>query len=77
MYRAEEVHRHELHHSFASRALTVGASLSMISELLGHNKIDTTSRYAHLARGSIKASSPPVADSLGAWILEPRPTDGA
>ena len=35
----------------------MGESLSMIGKLLGHNKIDTTSRYAHLARDSIKASS--------------------
>ena len=41
----------------------------MIGKLLGHNKIDTTSRYAHLARDSIKASSARVADSIGADIL--------
>ena len=41
----------------------------MIGKLLGHNKIDTTSRYAHRARDSIKASSTRVADSIGADIL--------
>ena len=61
---------HDLRHSFASRALALGESLSMIGKLLGHNKIDTTARYAHLARDSIKASSARVADSIGADILD-------
>ena len=65
-----EVRLHDLRHSFASRALALGESLSMIGKLLGHNKIDTTSRYAHLARDSIKASSARVADSIGADILK-------
>ena len=60
---------HDLRHSWASRALALGESLSMIGKLLGHNKIDTTSRYAHLARDSIKASSARIADSIGADIL--------
>ena len=63
------VRLHDLRQSFASRALALGESLSMIGKLLGHNKIDTTSRYAHLARDSIKASSARVADSIGADIL--------
>ena len=66
----EDVRIHDLRHSFASRALALGESLSMIGKLLGHNKIDTTSRYAHLARDSIKASSARVADSIGADILD-------
>ena len=60
---------HDLRHSWASRALALGESLSMIGKLLGHNKIDTTSRYAHLARDSIKSSSARIADSIGADIL--------
>ena len=52
------------------RALALGGSLSMIGKLLGHNKIDTTARYAHLARDSVKASSARVADSIAADILD-------
>ena len=70
----EGVRLHDLRHSFASRAL--GESLSMIGRLLGHNKIDTTARYAHLARDSIKASSARVADSIGADILKGAPGRG-
>ena len=65
-----EVRLHDLRHSFASRALALGESLSMIGKLLGHNKIETTARYAHLARDSIKASSARVADSIGTDILD-------
>jgi len=36
---------------------------------LGHNKIYTTSRYTHLARDSIKATSARIGDTIGADIL--------
>ena len=73
----QDVRIHDIRHSFTSRALALGESLSMIGKLLGHNKIDTTSRYAHLARDSIKASSAPVADSIGADILDRTKEDAA
>ena len=58
--------------SFASRALALGESLPMIGKLLGHTKIQTTARYAHLARDSIHVSAAagsPVRASIGADIL--------
>ena len=73
----EGVRLHDLRHSFASRALALGESLSMIGKLLGHNKIDTTARYAHLARDSIKASSARVAESIGTDILNDSERVGA
>ena len=65
----EDVRAHDLRHSFASRALALGESLTMIGKLLGHSKIQTTARYAHLARDSVKASAEKVAASIGADIL--------
>ena len=53
-----------LRHSFAPRALSLGESLPMIGKLLGHRKVQTTARYAHLARDSVKAAAVCVADSL-------------
>ena len=44
------VRLHDLRHSFASGALALVESLSMIGELLGHRKIKTTTRYVHRAR---------------------------
>ena len=63
------VRLHDLRHSYASRALALGESLSMIGELLGHRKVQTTARYAHLARESVRESTARVAESIGADIL--------
>ena len=65
------VRLHDLRHSFASRALAMGESLSMIGKLLGHTQVQTTARYAHLARESVKASTTKVAESISASILPP------
>ena len=43
-----EVRLHDLRHSYASRALAVGESLTMIGKLLNHAQMATTARYAHL-----------------------------
>ncbi len=59
----EDVRLHDLRHSFASRVLALGESLPMIARLLGHSQIQTTARYAHLARQSVKTAAT-VADSL-------------
>ena len=67
--RLDDVRIHDLRHSFASRALALGESLSMIGKLLGHSKIQTTARYAHLARDSVKESAARVAASIGADML--------
>ena len=45
----------------------------MIGKLLGHTQVQTTARYAHLARESVKASTAKVAESIGANILPPEP----
>ena len=38
----------------------------MIGRLLGHRKVQTTARYAHLARDSVKAAGERVSVSLAA-----------
>ena len=65
---------HDLRHSWASRALALGESLSMIGKLLGHARIETTARYAHLARDTEKASAAKVGGGIGGDIL---PAEGA
>lgn len=42
------VRLYDLRHTFASAALASGASLEVISQLLGHRNPRTTRRYAHL-----------------------------
>ena len=36
----------------------------MIGKLLGHTQVQTTARYAHLARNSVKAAALRISDSL-------------
>ena len=61
--------RHDLRHTYASRALALGESLPMIGRLLGHREIETTARYAHLARDSVHDAAARVADSIAQDIL--------
>ena len=49
--------------------LTFCNSLMIIGKLLGHRKVTTTARYAHLARDTEKASAFKVGRSIGADIL--------
>ena len=58
---ARVVRIHNLRHSYASRALALGESLPMIGRLLGHKQIETTARYAHLARDSAQEAAERVA----------------
>ena len=55
---------HDLRHSFASRALALGESLSMIGKLLGHTQVQTTARYDHPARDTMKAPTARIGDSI-------------
>ena len=55
---------HHLRHSFASRALALGEGLPMIGKLSGHTQVQTTARYAHLARDAVKASAARIGDSI-------------
>ena len=64
----DDVRIHDLRHSYASRALAAGESLSMIGKLLGHADIQSTARYAHLARETERISAARVGGSIGADI---------
>ena len=64
-----DVRLHDLRHRYASRALALGESLTMIGRLLGHTKVSTTARYAHLARDTEKVSAARVGGSIGAHLV--------
>ena len=64
-----DVRIHDMRHSFASRALALGESLTMIGKLLGHTQIQTTARYAHLARDSIQTAASRITGSIGENLL--------
>ena len=44
-----DVHPHVLRHTFCSRLVQLGVPLANVQKLMGHKKIETTMRYAHLA----------------------------
>ena len=60
----ENLRIHDLRHSFASGGLLVGEGLPMIGKLLGHNRVTTTSRYAHLANDPVKAAANRIASRI-------------
>ena len=60
----EDVRLHDLRHSYASRALALGESLPVIARLLGHARIQTTARYAHLTRDSVKEAATRIAQNI-------------
>ena len=62
--RLEDVRIHDLRHSFASRALALGESLTMIGKLIGHTQIQTTARYAQLARDSFQNAAARIIGSI-------------
>ena len=72
----EDVRIHDLRHSYASRALALGEGLPTIGKLLGHRKVGTTARYAHLMRDAEKEAATRVGDSIGAH-LESQDTEAA
>ena len=66
----EDVRIHDLRHSYASRALALGESLTMIGKPLGHTQVETTARYAHLVEDSLRDSAVRISDSIAADILK-------
>ena len=64
-----DVRLHDLRHSFASRVLALGEGFTVIGKLLGHARIETTSRYAHLTRDSVRESAERVAASIAEDLL--------
>ena len=62
----EDARLHDCRHSYASRALALGESLPMIGRLLGHTQFETTARYAHLAKDSVRESAVRISESIAA-----------
>jgi len=47
---------HVLRHTFASWYVMKGGNIVVLSEILGHESIETTMRYAHLAKGHLNSA---------------------
>ena len=53
----EDVHLHDLRHSFASHCVSSGCDIYTVGKILGHSSIASTQRYAHLADEQLMAAA--------------------
>jgi|ERR1035437_8470645 integrase len=63
-----DVRIHDLRHSFASVPASSGESLLVIRSLLGHKRVATTERYAHLGDDPAKRAADRTAASIAGWL---------
>ena len=67
----KRVSPHTLRHTFATHLLEQDTDIRVIQALLGHNKLDTTARYARVATGMIAGIKSPL-DLLSQPCKKPR-----
>ena len=53
----DDVHVHDLRHTFASILVSSGQPLSSVGKLMGHTQSKTTERYAHLSQDALKSAT--------------------
>jgi integrase len=56
---------HDLRHTFASIGLMGGQSLAFIAKLLGHTRLQSTQRYAHLSDDPVRAAADSISATIG------------
>ena len=59
---------HDLRHSFASVPATGGESLLVVRSLLGHKRVATTERYAHLGDDPVKRAADRTSKRIAGWL---------
>jgi integrase len=73
----DNVRVHDLRHSYASFGIgAAGLNLPAIGELLGHKKVSTTMRYAHLASDPMHKAAGAIAAKLAAIMVRGSTADG-
>ena len=66
------VNLHVLRHTFASHYVMNGGSIYELKDLMGHASVDTTQRYAHLAKDHLKSKAALVSFESTTAELVPR-----
>lgn len=64
----KELRLHDLRHAFASVPASSGESMLVIQHLLGHVRIGTTERYAHLGADPVKRAADRAAGEIASWM---------
>ena len=72
----KDVRLHDLRHSYATRALSLGESLTMIGKLLNHAQMQSTARYAHVLVEAEKAAAARVGDRIASHVAGRRAASG-
>lgn len=55
---------HDIRNDFASQAAAMSETLSMIGKLLGHVRLDSTARYAHLDDADLMGACDRIGDLI-------------
>jgi integrase len=59
---------HDLRHSYASVSAIGGESLLVVRSLLGHARIATTERYAHLSDDPVRRAADRASGDISSWL---------
>ena len=70
-----DVRIHDLRHNFASIGINTGQNLAVIGKILGHTKIQTTQRYAHLADAPVRKANEQIGATLEATLAGQNSTE--
>lgn len=64
----DDVRLHDLRHSYASVPAASGESLLVVRSLLGHKRLSTTERYAHLGDDPVKRAANRTSRDIAGWL---------
>lgn len=53
---SEDIHFHNLRHSFATNMLEMGCDIFLLKKLLGHKSLTSTARYIHYTTSDVESS---------------------